>query len=98
MGDSDYTPEASGVPSASGATETKTWAATFAAFIVSLAGLTLLSSVDTDMIKSLPDWMETGAYSLIAGATVWLTSYNTAHKPGKLSLSALRAARASRGL
>jgi len=94
MGDiNNPVPEAG---SATGATETKTWAATFAGFVLSLAGLTLLSSVDTDMIKSLPDWLETGAYSALAAATVWLTGYNTKHKPGKLSLSALRAARSSR--
>jgi hypothetical protein len=84
--------------SASGAVELKTKAASFAAFVVSLAGLTLLSSVDSDMIKSLPDWLETPAYSLLASALVFLTAFNTKHKPGKLSLSAIRAARQSRPL
>jgi hypothetical protein len=84
--------------SASGAVELKTKAASFVAFVVSLAGLTLLSSVDSDMIKSLPDWLETPVYSLLSSALVFLASYNTKHKPGKLSLSAIRAARQSRTL
>jgi hypothetical protein len=79
-----------------GKTETKTWAATLAAFVLSLAGLTVLTSVDSDMIKSLPDWLETPAYSLLSAAIVYLTAFNTAHKPGQLSLSALKAARATR--
>lgn len=81
---------------ANGAVETKTKLASFAAFVVSLAGLTLLSSVDSDMIKSLPDWLETPAYSLLASGIVFLTAFNTKHKPGKLSVSAVRAAARTR--
>lgn len=93
MGDID-----GAVPDNGAATETKTWAASWATFIAAFAGLTLLSSLDTDMVKQLPDWLETPAYALLASATTFLTAYYTKHKPGKLSLSALRAARASRPL
>jgi hypothetical protein len=82
--------------SASGSVETKTKLASFAAFAVSAIGLSWLSSVDTDMIKSLPDWLETAAYSAVAAGVVFLTAFNTKHKPGKLSLSAIRAAARSR--
>lgn len=81
---------------ANGSVERKTKLASFAAFVVSLLGLTLLSSVDTDLIKSLPDWLETPAYSAVAAAVVFLTAFNTKHRPGQLSLSALRAAAQSR--
>lgn len=74
-----------------GPTERKTWAATFATFVAAFAGLTLLSSIDTDMIKALPDWLETPAYSLLTAGLTWLTSYVTTHRPGKLSRSALQA-------
>lgn len=79
-----------------GPVESKTWAATFATFIASFAGLTLLSSVDTDMINGLPDWLETPVYSLLTSGIAYLSAYYTAHKPGKLSFSALRAARQTR--
>jgi hypothetical protein len=91
MGDIDN----SATGAAGGATETKTWAASTAMFIVSVVALSLLSSVDTDMVSSLPDWLETPVYSLLGSAVVFFTAWNTRHKPGKLSLSALRAARQS---
>ena len=84
--------------SATGSVETKTKMASLAAFIVSTIGLSWLASVDTDMINSLPDWLEAPAYGLVAAAVVYLTAFNTKHKPGKLSLSALRAAAKSRPL
>lgn len=84
--------------SAKGAVETKTKLASFAAFAISAIGLSWLSSVDSDMIKSLPDWLETVAYSAVASGIVFLTAYNTKHKPGSLSVSALRAAARSRKL
>jgi hypothetical protein len=84
--------------SAKGAVETKTKAASLAAFVVSTVALSWISSVDTDMIKSLPDWLETLAYAALASGVVYLTAFNTKHKPGKLSLSALRAAARSRNL
>ncbi len=84
--------------SAKGAVETKTKVASFAAFAVSAIALSWLSSIDTDMIKSLPDWLETTAYSALSAAIVFVSAYNTKHKPGSLSLSALRAAARSRKL
>lgn len=83
-------------PGAKGAVETKTKIMSLAAFVLSTLALSWISSVDSDMIKSLPDWLETVAYSALGAGALFFTGYQTKHKPGKLSLSALRAARDSR--
>lgn len=74
-------------------TEAKTKAASWAAFALSLAGLSLLGTVSTDYVHALPDWAEVPAYSLIGAAVVWLTAFNTRHKPSSLSPSAVDAFR-----
>jgi phosphate/sulfate permease len=74
-------------------TETKTKAASWAAFALSLAALTLLGTVSTDYVHALPDWAEVPAYSLLGTAVIWLTAFNTKHKPASLSPSAVEALR-----
>lgn len=79
------------LPQPSKKTELKVKAASWATFLVSLAGLTLLQSTATDMVADLPDWLETAAYSLLLAATTWLTGYNTRTRPDGLSQSTVDA-------
>lgn len=76
-----------------GPVESKTTFGAVGAYVGAFLLLTVLSSTSTDMIHDWPDWIETPVYALIAGATAFLSAYLKSHKPGKLSLSALRAAR-----
>lgn len=79
-----------------GAVEAKTKFGALGAYLGAFALLTVLSSTTTDMVADLPDWLETPVYSVLAAATAFLTAYLKNHKPGQLSLSALRAARVRR--
>lgn len=83
------------VPNAgtNGPTERKTKLASLATFAVSFVGLSLLSGLSTDLVESLPDWLETSVYSAIVAGTTFLTGFYTKHKPAALSQSALDAAR-----
>jgi hypothetical protein len=85
-------PYPTGPEPADGPVEEKTkagaWTTLAGAFIL----FTVLSSVTTDMIESWPDWIETPLYSVILAAASFTGAYLKSHKPGKLSLSALRAA------
>lgn len=75
----------------SGRTERKTKAASVATFVGSTVLLSVLATVDTDMINQLPDWLEVPAYSLIVSAVAWLTGHQTRHRPGSMSRSAVEA-------
>lgn len=79
-------------------TERKTKAAAVASGAAALVGLTLLSSVDTDMVKALPDWLETPAYALLVSAAAWAAGYLRKHAPTALSQSAIQALRERAGL
>lgn len=73
-----------------GKIETKTTAATWAAFLASGAALTALQALD---LSGLPAWLIVPAGMVVTSAVTYLAAYRTAHAPGKLSLSAIRAAR-----
>lgn len=75
-------------------TETKTTAATWAAFLASGAALTLLQSLD---LSGLPGWLIVPAGMIVTSAVTFLAAYRTSHSPSKLSLSALRALRSREG-
>jgi len=75
------------LPSPSKKTEWKVRAATWAAFLSSLAGITALQATVTDMVPTLPDWLETPAYSLLIAAATWLAGYNTRTRPDSVSES-----------
>lgn len=78
-------------------TEVKTKAASWAAFLISLAGLSLLGTVSTDYVHALPDLLEVPAYSLLATVGVWLAGFNARHKPANMSPSAVEALRVRMG-
>jgi hypothetical protein len=75
-----------------GPVEEKTKAGALATLAGAFILFTVLSSVTTDMIASWPDWVETPLYSLILAGASFAGAYLKSHKPGRLSLSALRAA------
>lgn len=75
-----------------GPIETKTKAAAWFAYAGAFVLFAILTSTATDL-SFLPDWLETLIYPLIPAVVALLGSYMTAHKPGQLSLSAIRAAR-----
>jgi hypothetical protein len=82
------------VPPASGKTELKVKAASWATFLVSLAGLTLLESSATDLVPALPqwaNWLTPIIGAAIATATTWLTGYNVRNRPAELSQSTIDA-------
>lgn len=68
--------------------ETKTVAATWAAFLASGAALALLESLD---LSGLPAWLVVPAGMVVTSAVTWLAAYRTSHAPGRLSLSAIKA-------
>jgi hypothetical protein len=69
-------------------TEAKTTAATWASFLASGAALALLQGLD---LSGLPGWAVVPAGMVLTSGITWLVAYNTAHKPSKLSISAVRA-------
>jgi ABC-type branched-subunit amino acid transport system permease subunit len=77
--------------------ERKTIAASIGAYAGAVILLTVLSSVTTDMVSSLPDWIETPVYSLVAAAIAFLSGYVTKHAPGAMSRSAVQAVRGQLG-
>jgi ABC-type branched-subunit amino acid transport system permease subunit len=77
--------------------ERKTIAASIGAYAGAVILLTVLSSVTTDMVASLPDWFETPLYSLLAAAIAFLSGYVTTHAPGAMSRSAVQAVRGQLG-
>lgn len=70
--------------------ETKTVAATWASFVGATAAVAVLQALD---LTALPDWIEGPIGGVVTALVTFLAGYAVAHKPGKLSLSALRAAR-----
>lgn len=80
------------IESTSSKVETKTWAATWATFVAGTAVLGALQNLD---LSGLPDWIEAPMGGVLTAVITFIASYLVAHKPGKLSLSALRAARRS---
>ncbi len=79
------------LPNSSKKTELKVKAATWAAFLTSLAGLTLLGTTATDFIDALPDWAEVAVYSLLSPVVTWLAGYNARNRPEQLSDSTISA-------
>lgn len=77
----------------SGKVETKVKAATFGAYLASTAGLIFLSTTATDLVKSLPDWLEVIVYPVIPGAIAFLSGYQAKSKAGSLARSTIDAAR-----
>jgi hypothetical protein len=73
------------------ATELKTKAAALASLVVVLVGQGLLAGTVTDFVPSLPDWLEVGAYGLIASGVTWLGGYFRSNVAGKLSESTIKA-------
>jgi hypothetical protein len=81
-------------PVGSGAVEAKTTAGALSAYAGAFVVFAILTSTATDL-SWLPDWFETLLYPLIPTIVAFLGSYLKAHKPGKLSPSAIRAARST---
>lgn len=78
-------------PPPGGRVEEKTKAGALAAYIAAFVLFAILTSTATDL-SFLPDWLETLLYPLIPAVVSFLASYLKNHKPGRLSLSAKRAA------
>jgi uncharacterized membrane protein YhdT len=78
-------------PPPAGAVEEKTKAGAIAAYVAAFVLFAVLTSSSTDL-TSLPDWLETIIWPLLPALVSFLASYLKSHKPGKLSLSAKRAA------
>ncbi len=81
-------------PPPAGAVEEKTKAGAVAAYIAAFALFAVLTNSSTDL-TFLPDWLETVIYPLLPALVSFLASYLKSHRPGKLSLSAKRAAERS---
>jgi drug/metabolite transporter superfamily protein YnfA len=77
---------------AAGPIEAKTKAGAYAAYAGAFVLFAILTSTATDL-SFLPDWVETILYPLVPAIVAFLGSYMKSHEPGKLSLSAIRAAR-----
>lgn len=75
-----------------GPVESKTTAASYAAYAGAFVLFAILTSTATDL-SFLPDWLETIVYPLVPALVALLGGYMKNHKPGQLSDSALRAAR-----
>jgi len=75
-----------------GPVESKTTAGALAAYAGAFVLFAILTSTATDL-SFLPDWLETIIYPLVPALVGFLGAYVKAHKPGQLSVSALRAAR-----
>lgn len=84
------------LPPPSGKTETKVKAATWAAFLVSLAGTTILEWASTDLIPALPNslnWLVPLVSAGITAAITWVGGYLTRTKPESISQSTVDALR-----
>jgi uncharacterized membrane protein YhdT len=79
---------------AAGPIEEKTKYGAYFTYIGSFLLFAVLTNMSTDLTP-LPDWLETILYPLLPTLIGFLGSYLKSHKPGKLSLSGLRAARHS---
>lgn len=75
-----------------GPVEAKTKAGAIATYVGAFLLFAILTSTATDL-SFLPDWLETLLYPLLPTLAGFLGSYLKSHEPGKLSLSAIRAAR-----
>lgn len=82
------------MPADSGAVETKTTAGALSAYAGAFVLFAILTSTATDL-SWLPDWVEVLLYPLVPTIVAFLGSYMKSHKPGKLSLSAVVAARST---
>jgi len=76
------------------ATELKVKAAALAVLIASIIGQGLLAGTVTDFVPGLPDFLEVGAYSLIASGVAWLAGFQKKNVEGKLSQSTIDAVEA----
>lgn len=74
-----------------GKIELKVKAATWATFLLALAGTTLLSTTATDYVPALPDWLEAPAYALLLSAGTLLGGYLKRSRPENLSDSTISA-------
>lgn len=72
-------------------TETKTKAASLAAFLITSAMLAWIAQDSPVFVAGLPDWLEVPAGGLIAALGAWLAGYNAKHKPANMSESAVAA-------
>ncbi len=84
------------LPSGSGKTELKVKAATWATFVVSLLGLTVLEWGTTDLIPALPaslNWLGPIIGASITAATSWVGGYFKRSRPDSLSESTVEAIR-----
>lgn len=81
------------VPS-KGKTELKVKAATWAAFAVSLVGLSLIETFSADIINALPNslnFLTPVVGSAIAAGLTWLAGYQARNTPENLSPSTVQA-------
>lgn len=74
-----------------GPVEEKTKAGAIAAYVGAFVVFAVLTNSSTDL-TFLPDWLETIIYPLLPALISFLASWLKSHKPGRLSLSARRAA------
>ncbi len=73
-------------------TELKVKLASWAAFGASLAGLTVLEWVATDLVPALPsgwNWAVPIVGAALTAAVTWVTGYNTRNRPDGLSQSTI---------
>jgi hypothetical protein len=94
MTDPTVVPDPQPPAAPAGAVELKTKAAAWSAYGGAFILFAILTSTATDL-SFLPDWVEVVLYPLVPTIVAFLGGYLKAHKPGHLSLSAVRAARGS---
>lgn len=82
------------LPPASGKTEAKVKAATWAAFAVSLLGTTVLEWIATDLVPALPNslnWLVPIVSAALTAALTFVSGYATRTKPDSISQSTVDA-------
>jgi hypothetical protein len=73
-------------------TELKVRAASLAAFMASLVGITVLQASGAEWIRDLPLWLQAPAGALLLAGITWLSGRQTKSKPDYLSPSTIAAA------
>jgi hypothetical protein len=84
------------VPPATNKTEWKVKAAAWAAFLVSLAGTTVLEWTATDLVPALPNslnWLAPIVSAALTAGLTWLAGWSARTKPENLSQSTVDAIR-----
>lgn len=93
MADDTYPTDAypTGPEPSPGRVEEKTKFGAYVSYAGAFVLFAILTNTATDL-SFLPDWLETLVYPLVPALASFAGSYLKSHQPGRLSLSALRAA------